>query len=331
MIATEPGLAPGYFGKLPSRGDFVRSPGSDQLLLLLDRWAGQGLELLAADPGWKQAYDHAPPLQFAFLGSRSRLAIGGHFAPSRDASQRRFPFLCAARFEVAQPLPFIARSPLALSRLWSNLSRHARQAVAAEEAGAVLRELTEARVPVSTGPGDYDAPFGDFLDMQDLAALQSLLRGSGHAHLRLRWLLPALGLLLQPVLTGGPAQIDKALALPLPLDPLYRPLVASLWLDLLSGFLARADFELTVLLTDPAAPATAPELVVGFNGADARTLHAALDPHAAAGQLIRVDDAEWVEAHLDDYALNKLASYLERDALPLRLARTAFRETFLGL
>lgn len=319
-----------YFGKLPSRGDFVRTADNHQLMLLLDRWAGSGVELLARDPGWKQLYDNAPPLHFAFLGSRSRLAIGGHLLPSRDATERRFPFLAATRLEVPQPLAFIARSPLALARLWTSLARLSRQAVQAEDAGEPLRELADNRIAVNADPAVYEAPFADFLDMQDVASLQALLRESGHAQLQLRWTLPALGLLLQPLLAGAAGQIDKGLALPLPRDPLYRPLVAAFWLDLLAGFTARADFEIAILIKEGASHAP-PELIVGFNGADGRTLQAALDPQVAAEHIIRVDEADWVEEQVaGDYALNKLVSYLERDELSLRTARAAFGETFLG-
>ena len=151
MVVAETAFALSYFGKLPSRGDFVRTPENHQLMVMLDRWAGGGLELLATDPGWKQLYDEAPPLHFAFLGSRSKLAIGGHFLPSRDASQRRFPFLTATRFEVTQPLAFIARSPLALSRLWTSLARLGQQAIAADSgyaaahAGLALVYVRRAR------------------------------------------------------------------------------------------------------------------------------------------------------------------------------------------
>ncbi|MFC3551865.1 type VI secretion system-associated protein TagF [Lysobacter cavernae] len=334
MLAVD-AMPVSYFGKLPSRGDFVRTPESHQLMTLLDRWAGSGVELLAQDPAWKQLYDNAVPMHFAFLGSRSRLAIGGHFLPSRDATDRRFPFLSATRLEVAQPLDFIGRSPLALARLWSNLARLGKQAVQADDAGEPLRELAEARVAVSADPAVYEAPFVDFLDMQDVGSLQRLLRESGHARVQLKWVLPALGLLLQPLLTGTGAHIDKGLALPLPRDPLYRPLVAAFWLDLISGFVARADFELAILIKDGLVrdgAGGAPQLIVGFNGADGRTLQAALDPQVAAEQIIRVDDAEWVDDHVaGDYALNKLVSYLERDELSLRVARKAFGETFLGV
>ncbi|TWI04761.1 type VI secretion system protein ImpM [Luteimonas cucumeris] len=328
MDAAGPGLPISYFGKLPSQGDFVRTSDNHPLMSLLDRWAGQGVELLAQDPAWKQTYDTAAPLHFAFLGSLSRLAVAGHFLPSRDASERRFPFLSATCFEVAQPLGFIARAPMALTRLWASLSRQGKLAIAAGDASEPLRELAENRIPVNADHAAYDASFADFLDTQAIGDLQTLLHESGHTEVVLKTLLPALGLLLQPVLAGGASQIDKALALPLPRDALYRPLVAAFWLDLVSGFVGRADFELAILVKDGATPL----LLVGFNGADGRILQAGLDPQFASEQLIRVADAEWVEDLLaSDYALNKLASYLQHDGLSLRVARKAFNETFLGV
>ncbi|MDH5823744.1 type VI secretion system-associated protein TagF [Luteimonas sp. RD2P54] len=316
-----------YFGKVPSRGDFVRTADNHQLMALLDRWAGSSIELLSQNPDWKRLYDEAPDVHYAFMGSRSRLVVCGHFLPSRDASQRRFPLLSAIRLEVGNPLGFIARSPMALSRVWAGLSRQARSAVVADEAAAPLQELAESRYDLSIEPVAYAAPFADFMELQTIGSLERLLRDSGHPDVVLRRTLPALGLLLQPVLTGSGVTIDKGLELPLPRDPLYRPLVGAFWLDIVAAFVARGDFELAVLVRDEDAP----RMIVGFNGADQQILRAVLDPQAAAEHLIRVQDAEWVDDHLPgDYALNKLASYVDRHDLSLKAARAIFGETFLG-
>jgi type VI secretion system protein ImpM len=324
---SEVAVALGYFGKLPSRGDFVRTPDNHQLMNLLDRWVGDGLELLSRDVAWKQTYEAAPALQFAFLGPRNRLAIAGHLLPSRDASERRFPFLAATHLQV-QPSPeFVARSPLAFSRLWVSLTRMARAAVNADDATDPLRQIAETRISLNPSPAAYDASFRDYLDLQVLDSLEDSLAAAGHGRIVLKWTLPALGLLLQPALTGAPMPADKGLSLPLPRDPLYRPLAAGFWLDLISGFLARSDVELALLINEGERP----RLVVGFNGADGGILHGAIDPRVAAERLIAIDDAEWVEDQLQgDYALNKLASYLDRGDLSLRSARQIFRETFLG-
>ncbi|MFT4256751.1 MAG: type VI secretion system-associated protein TagF [Pseudoxanthomonas sp.] len=316
-----------YFGKLPSRGDFVRTPDDHQLMSLLDRWVGQGLELLSQDVNWKQTYEAAQPLQFALLGPRNRLAIAGHLQPSRDAADRRFPFLSATRLQVTPSPEFVAHSPLAFSRLWTTLGRMARAAVAAEDASAPLQQIVETPFSLNVNAAAYDAPFLDFLDMQVLDSLEEALSDAGHGRVVPKWTLPALGLLLQPALTGAPMPTDKGLSLPLPRDPLYRPLVAAFWLDLVCGFLTRADVELALLLNEGSRP----RLMIGFNGADGRILHSALDARIGSERLINIDTAEWVEDQLQgDYALNKLASYLDRGDLSLRLARQVFRETFLG-
>ena len=320
-------VAVGYFGKVPSRGDFVRTADNQQLMALLDRWAGSTLEQLSRNPDWKRLYDQAPALHFAFLGSRSRLVVCGHLLPSHDASQRRFPLLSAIRTEVANPLGFIGRSSMALNRVWTGLSRLSREAASAEDAADALKAMGETRYELTVDPAAHAAPFDDFLETQTIGSLQRLLHGSGHPRLQLRHALPALGLLLRPVLTGSGVTIDKGLELPLPADPLYRPLAAAFWLDLVSGFLARGDFELAALVGDEHAP----RLILGFNGADHDTLRAAIDPQAADEHLIRIEGAEWVEDQLAaDYALNKLASYVDRDDLSLKSARAIFSETFLG-
>ena len=325
-------LPVGCFGKLPSRGDFVGSEGSHQLMHMLDRWVGHALEQMAGNPSWRHLYDQAGPLHFAFLGSASRVAVGGHFLPSRDASGRRFPFLVATRLEVPRPLSFIARSPLALARPWAVMARLGRQAVDAEDASAVLRGIGATRLPFSADPGAWEAAFADFLELQDLGGLQALLRDSGHERLCLRRMLPALGLLMQPVAAAG-GRVDKGLSLPLPEDGLYRPLVAAFWLDLVAGFVGRADFELLVLLREGnTAGGRGARLLLGLSGADGRALHAALDPAEEAERFIAIDDAEWVdEALAADYGLNQLASHLERPDLALRTARDAFNRTFLGI
>jgi type VI secretion system protein ImpM len=325
---TEVSAAVGYFGKLPSRGDFVRSADNRQLMNQLDRWVGSSMELLSQNIDWKRLYDDMPELYYAFMGSRSRLVICGHFLRSYDASQRRFPFLSAIPLEVAEPLRFIARSPMALSRTWAGVARLAREAIEAQDATTPLIDLTNARFQVNTDPAAYDSAFADFLEMQTIGSLQRILRESGHEHIQIRHMLPALGLLLQPVLSGTDVNIDKALELPLPRDPLYRPLVTAFWLDVVAAFLGRGDFELAVLIHDKQMP----QLLIGFNGADQQILRTAIDSQVAAEYLIRLCDSEWVEDYLPgDYALNKLASYIDRDDLTLKSARAIFSETFLGM
>jgi type VI secretion system ImpM family protein len=316
-----------YFGKIPSRGDFVKSANNVQLLSTLDQWISQGMELLAEDPRWKIVYDAAQPLHFAFLGSRSKLAIAGHLITSSDASQRRFPFLAAAPVEISDPINFIARGPLALSALWIRLEGQVRSIATATEATDALQALGDTQMDLDVGKKIYETNFGDFISKHTLGSLNDMLNAAGH-EVSLRRMILALGLLLQPVMASGSAQLEKGLILPLPAEPMYRFIVSSFWLELISGFLSRADFELAVFIGNLSS---AHQMVLGFSGSSAKTLYSVIDPHRGAEQNISIDNPEWVEDQIHaDYGIAKLASYLEQPDLSLRSVLQTFRETFIG-
>ncbi|WP_431821254.1 type VI secretion system-associated protein TagF [Burkholderia sp. F1] len=319
-----------YFGKIPSRGDFVKSPHNPQLLQTLDRWIAQALELLAEDPRWKIVYEDAQPMHFAFLGSRSRLAIAGHMVASHDVSMRRFPFLGAAALEVERPVAFLARSPLAFARLWSRVAQQIPPLLGKEEPPGALQALGDTQVPieVGSGPGNaHDGTFNDFIEHQSLYGLEQMLLASGHP-VRLRGAMLALGSLLRPVMQSGSSHIERGLTLPLPVDPFYRSLVAAFWLELVAPFVAQADFELAIFM---GSIAERERLIIGFNGASAKTLLSVVDPQTYAAHNIDIDDPEWIDAHAqNDQQISKLVSYLDQPQLSLRFAIDAFREAFIG-
>jgi type VI secretion system protein ImpM len=317
-----------YFGKLPARGDFVRSVGHGGLTQTLDRWLTQGMELVAADTRWKLLYDQVPPAHFAFLGTQGRVGLAGHLVASSDGSGRRFPFVLAGLFDAPpQSQKFLACSPTALTRLWARVEGLAKQACdASADLGLVLNDIAQTQIEVDVDPGAYAANFADFLSLQTLGSLESQLRQAGHA-LSLRQTMLAIGLLLQPVVTHGVTQLERGLLLPTPQDPLYRPLVCSLWLAMITPFLARHDFELAVFVR--ARPQH--QLIVGFNGASSRTFRALMDAEAAREDLIAVADADWVEEMVgQSYGLKKLSSHLMQPELSLQTAFDGFLEAFLG-
>jgi type VI secretion system protein ImpM len=325
-----------FFGKVPSRGDFIRSHHAPALIQAIDRWISRGLEAMSADTRWTIVYDRAQPLRFAQLGSNTSAGMAGHLIPSRDASGRRYPLLTAAALEIPEPMPFFARSPLALARAWQALETTATAIHGATDVAPLLAGLEQAAVEVESDARAYDQIARDFLELQSVQGLESMLRAQGHPELNLRRTVLGLGLLLQPVLAQGMSRLDKGLALPLPADALHRPLVASMWLELARGFLSRADFELALFMPptqSPAHPETpaAAMLHLGFEGSAPRTLHAMLDPAVGAEYFIDLRDAEWVDSHLDhDHGTTKLSSYLAQGHLSLAQACRTFREVFLG-
>ena len=185
-----------------------------------------------------------------------------------------------------------------------------------------------ATIEVGGGPDNpHDGTFNDFVEHQTLAGLEQMLLASGHP-VRLRGAMLALGSLLRPVMNSGSSHLERGLTLPLPNDPFYRSLVAAFWLELIAPFVSRADFELAIFI---GTLAQRERLVIGFNGASAKTLHSVVDPQAYAAHNIDIDDPEWIDDHAqNDHGISKLVSYLDQPQLSLRVSIDTFREAFAG-
>lgn len=312
----------GYFGKLPARGDFIKATNNLALANLLDGWLAEVMNLLSADPRWKINYDAMRPLQFAFVGTRSRRAIVGHLAASSDASQRRYPFLSMTAIEIDAPRAFLALSPVVLAPLWSELESLAADVLAAADPDPALQALAATTFDIDPGDAAHALAYVDFLDHHTIASLEAML-GRDSA----RRIILAVGLLLRPVRRSGVTRLDKSLVLPLPQSARQRYLVAAFWLDLIAPFLHQADFELCVFLADIREQ---PSLVVGFGGAAPEALRAIIDPGCAIEHQIGFDHAGWVEELITgDAGIQKLSAHLEQGRLSLRSAQALFHETFV--
>lgn len=314
-----------FFGKIPSRGDFVKSRTGAHVISLLDSWVSQGMELLASDPMWKTRYDAASPIDFAFIGTHNRHVLTGHLAASSDLSSRRFPFITTTTLEIDDPLAFLARCPMLLSRHWHRLGLLTRQAIASERGHDALDAITSSAVELQLSTA-YDSSFRDFLEMQTVYNAEQMLIQSGHL-IELRKSICALGLLLQPLLSNPGANLQKGIVLPLPHDPLYATLVASLWLHLAHGFFIAGNFELSIFITRREGK---PWLFLDFNGASGRALQALFDVSVGREHHIDVSQAHWVDDYLNgDAALAKLSTYLEHPQLSLSQMSETFKEAFV--
>jgi len=317
----------GYFGKIPSRGDFVKGSDNPALVKLLDDWLARAMDLMATDARWKANYDAVAPLHFVIAGPRRRHAIAGHIVASSDESGRRFPFLMMGMLDVAEPGAFVPSAPLLLGRLWNRLESLSQGVTAAVDADAPLRAATGQVVELDLRADVHAAAFADFVELQSLGTLQALLAQAGYAG-SVRQLLLALGMLLQPVLASSASRLEKSLVLPLPADPLYRGLVGAYWMHAIAPFLVRADFELALFVTRIGAR---PQLVLGFGGASAHTLQAIMDPQAGNERHIAFDDLDWVEDQVvTDYAVDKVSRHLKRSDVSLKSALDALCAAFIG-
>lgn len=315
----------GYFGKLPARSDFIKAIENIALAGLLDQWMASVMNLLTADPRWKLNYDALRPLNFAFVGMRSKHAIAGRLMASQDQSQRRFPFLTMSAIEIDEPAGFVAASPLVLAGLWRRIEALLALLPAEGDPAAALHGLASGVVDVDPGDAAHAEAFSRFLQRYTLEHLDGALAADGFVGRALQLML-AIGLLLQPVQQQADTPLAKGLKLPLPRAPDEALLVASFWLRLITPFLNHADIELALFFV---APDSGPALVVGFCGAAPQTLQAIIDPYAGAQHLIDFDDMAWVgEYAVADPRVAQLAACLAQPGLTLQAAGMLFRQTF---
>lgn len=315
-----------YFGKIASRGDFVKSASGGNAIALFDHWFAQGMELLIAYPGWKAHYDKAGPIDFLFVGTRSKLAICGSLMPSSDASSRRFPFIGATLFEAEQPLAFLPFSPLLLERHVSHQRALVRHAATTHDPADTLASLGAISLEQDLVADGVAHAYENFLSNTSLATLAALLSLEEGVP-ALRRLILALGFLLKP-LSEHAASPQKGIALPLPGNPSRLALTKALWLELATVFLRRAALDLSIF---SCVHDGKPTLIIVFNGTTPSTFRALFDAQTAAEQLIEVADSDWIEEIVhQEPAAAKLSGYLEHGGLSLRQMADTFREGFSG-
>lgn len=329
-----------WFGKVPSRGDFVRSDGQRAVQQRLDDWMTRAMERLSADPRWKITYDAAPPIDIAILGTQGHAGLLLNWQASQDASGRRFPFMLCSVLQSPSPATTLEVCGVLMADEWLFLARMAARATRRSSQWSVDAATSDDPVQELAPLMQLDAPQrlpvdealsrqSEFLSRHTVASLQQMLQAAGHA-MDLRQSLLALGLLLQPVVSQGAHRLGRMLRLPLCRDPALRPEVVGFWMSLCAGFLTRGAAELALCL--PQGGQEPPELWLGFQGAHPGSLLTVLDPGTHADQAVSLTDAEWVEDNVaTDWGLRKLSTYLQDPNLPLQQCLETFQEVFLGV
>lgn len=313
-----------YFGKLPSRGDFVQGGTQSRLITLLDRWASASMEVLSENPRWKLIFDSAAGLDFAFVGAHSPHSVIGHLKPSRDASGRRFPLIAATAITRRDQLGF-RYGPIGFSGLWGMFRSSLEAALDTDHGSNSLDALTCIDCAAAADLALRNSPLLRFARTTTLAQLSGET-GSSIAATRRQIL--SIGLLLNPVSGRRQCRIERGLCLPLPDATRTRCSVAGFWLYLITAMLRETDCELQILLGRVQGKE---RMIIGFNGASPRTLTGVLSPATLDDAVLLLDDPCWIDTHPALHAtpaIARLVSYLEHPSLTLEAVLNTFCEVF---
>lgn len=322
-----------YFGKIPSRGDFIRNAQAGPIIQVFDQWVSGAMELLSTDPRWKLIYDGHDRINFAFFDSQANHFVAGTLACSQDSSARRFPLVCAVNLEcetsaeagAAQEKGQLFRGlPLYLAHVWAQ-TEHWVTLGMSDVTESTLTAFSGATIRLDNLPTGLMTEYQSFCDTMSIDSVQSLLE-INNKRVNFRQTVMGLGLLLQPTLSNHGGSLNKGLRLPLPNDEYFVPLVSAFWMDLLYGFTEHMEAEFSLLKSCGIGS----NFCVGFNGASSRALHAQFVDGVDESH-IDIAEADWIEQYLDsDYGLQKLSVYLQHPNLSLAKLKETFNEVFLG-
>lgn len=169
------------FGKLPSHADFIRYNAASREALAFDEWLHHGLyhARIQLGAGWEQDFARAPMYRFLFTPENTDRSLVGVLQPSRDKSQRRYPFLVSLLLERQSlrdsDLPLV---PAAFSSFFESADELVHRAMNGLEA----RELTESAQALNCPPPDPETVISryqtEFLQRLSTASLWEGLFGS---------------------------------------------------------------------------------------------------------------------------------------------------------
>ncbi len=176
----------GFFGKLPARGDFVRSRLPEAVVQALDQWCRECINAsrAALGQGWTEAWMTAPVWRFLLApGACGAMAVLGVWLPSMDKAGRHFPFILCALGE--------SEAKLRAGGGWLEMAEAEGLAGVVEdkphEAIAAALQVETQPMPLS-GAGWWTQ--GSALVQPRQIAISSLLPPASHAGAMLRDLKP---------------------------------------------------------------------------------------------------------------------------------------------
>ncbi|MBK1623976.1 type VI secretion system-associated protein TagF [Afifella marina] len=144
---------PGFFGKVPTHGDFVSADLDSRFLEAFSAWLQQGLvaSRQALGDAWRDSFLAAPPWRFTLTaGLCGPHGMAGVLLPSRDRIGRCFPLIAAARLDTATDPQRVAED-----RTWfTALEAMAETALQPDFDLIIFRDkLRRLRPPIAVGHG----------------------------------------------------------------------------------------------------------------------------------------------------------------------------------
>lgn len=310
---------PLYYGKSPAWGDFLKSKGQYDIIQWIDQWIHQALELALLDEKFNQDYLKLPALDFFIGNPQQPIFLIANLLASTDRSGRHFPMVLAQLIEVQSPFDHLFMAPFLYKPIWSDL-KHKNQLIRGFHDPDQLQQCLAA---LPTELGIYTATeFKSFFEEHTLFSFAQLMNMESA---QLTQSMIGLGLLLQPVLQHGSANLNKVLILPIN-NPVHCYDIAAFWVSIISRFLVKHPTEVWVGILHTQSPI----LLFSFQGADITALSDIFTKTMQGNHWVSLLKVQWIDAYLEQNAgLAALEQSLCERHISLNQSIRLFVQTFI--
>lgn len=325
MIENMP-MDPVYFGKFPSRGDFIKCAGNSKLLQQIDDWLSKSFMDVNDNDIRAEKYRQIQQLHFTLTSTQPDLgSLSGSILPSQDTSGRLFPFLYAGLVRLSNPKAFIQHLPVESEKSWLASYETAQRVIESQQDSAALSLLKSSELSYGY---DSNIDYYEFLRVTSIMRAEQLYEHVEEDYSLANSLI-ALGLLFQPVVSQGFANLRKFLRFQLPVERAEAMQMATFWVDMLSSFLRNHPVNLLCVLTKQA---DSWYMLIGFHGLESKLLSSVIAQIWHDETWINMNDSAWITDYINsDAGLERFYDVLSDQTQSLFEVRNLFKEIFAGM
>lgn len=317
-----------YFGKLPSRGDFVRARHHIAETNAIDHWVSQAMAVSGTILSEKTAAAKEMVfLHFSHVDTVSKQVITGLLLPSHDSSGRRYPVIGFSLMHLDKPKIWMNYLPIKSMALWDEIQQALMTAKQATDGAQMIEHLNACMLSIDKNASTQYYDFINTVSLTDLAILMDSDKS------KLVEQIIATGLLFLPTYSKGFSGLNKVIHWTLPADKTQAIYMATFWHDLIHGFYQPHQLPLNTYLYRSAERY---QLLMSFTKPDGELLSqlADSDTHQDNGEpddWVTIAKSAWTQSYIDnDIGLSRFNNLLLQDDLALYEVRQLFKTIFLA-